>query len=56
MAVNHYIDSNAYLDGPCSPPYGEDQEFWDTFEQEEYSLAFTYLEVTFTYIKHITFV
>ena len=50
MVVNHYIDRHPDLEGPCTPPHNQDQEFWDTFEQEKYSLALTFLEVTFT--KH----
>eukprot|EP00091_Calanus_sinicus_P001600 TRINITY_DN11616_c0_g1_i3.p1 TRINITY_DN11616_c0_g1~~TRINITY_DN11616_c0_g1_i3.p1 ORF type:complete len:239 (-),score=57.57 TRINITY_DN11616_c0_g1_i3:81-797(-) len=44
MLVNHYIDSHPDLEGPCTPPHNQDQEFWDNFEQEKYSLALTFLE------------
>ena len=43
MTVAHYIDTTVH--GPCTPALDEDQDFWDNWQKEAASMAFTFIEV-----------
>jgi len=42
MTVAHYIDTTVH--GPCTPALDEDQDFWDNWQKEAYSMAITFIE------------
>ena len=43
MVVAHYIDTVVH--GPCTPGLQQDQEFWDNWQLEAFTMALSYLEV-----------